>query len=200
MKSLFEKYTWLRIVAGIVLLLAGVLAVVLSITCDENVIARVIGIIVAICCFIYAAMLITASFIKNPRTPFPQEVLIAGIAIGVGITLCIGEVAENLAKYATYLLACGLISLGTIAIIKSIVIICYKDPVQNWLIMIICGTIALVGGILLLCFRSELTMAINIVIGCVIAALGILEIILGISFISKNKKSKKKEEKVVDQQ
>lgn len=199
MKSLFEKYKWLQIVVGVVLLTAGIVAIILAIN-NISAMARVIGIIVAICCFLYAGMLITASFIKNPRTPFPQEVLFAGIAIGIGATLCIGTVAEALATYATYLLGCGLIALGAIAIIKSIIIICYKDPVQNWLIMIICGVIALVGGILLLCYINELTVAINVVIGVIIAALGVLEIVLGIIAISKNSKGNKKEKKVVSEQ
>ena len=198
MKSLFEKYKWLQIVVGIVLLAAGIVTIVLAVN-NVSTMARVLGIIVAVCCFLYAAMLITANFIKNPRTPFPQEALFAGIAIGVGVTLCIGEVAEALQTYAIYLLGCGLIALGAIAIIKSIVIICYKDPIQNWLIMIICGVIALVGGILLLCYISEMQVIINVIIGVVIAALGVLEIILGIIALSKNSKGQKKEKKAVEE-
>lgn len=189
MKTLFQKYKWLQIVLGIVLLVAGILAIVFSIN-NIAVITRVIAIIIAVCCFVFAIMLITASFLNNPRTPFPLEVLIAGIAIGVGITLCIGSVAEGLIGYLGCLVACCLIALGSVAIIKSAVIICYKDPIQNWLIMIICGAVALVGGILMLCYPNEISTAINYIIAALIIALGVFEIILGINAVSKSKKKK----------
>lgn len=187
MDSLFNKYKWLRIVLAILLIGAGVAAIVLAVNGTY-----VINYILAGCCFIYAAMLITASFIANPRTPYPIEVLIGGLFIGIGIVLCIPGITESLNVILVYLIASSLIALGAVALIKAIVILSYKDPVGNWIFMLIFGIFALTGGILLAVFRTglfnNLVLAANICFGSALIALGLFVLIYAIARASKKKK------------
>lgn len=187
MDSLFNRFKWLRIVLGVILIAAGVTTIILAI---NNI--NVISYVIAACCFAYALMLITASFIANPRTPFPMEVLFGGLLIGAGIVLCIQDVPALLQQITLYLVIAMLISLGAVAIIKSIIIICYKDPVINWLIMLICGAIALAGGIVLIFIRNNIPLILisNIPLGAMIAIFGIVLIALGVSKRKTKKKSK----------
>ena len=188
MKSLFEKYKWLRIVLGIVLVAAGIVTIIVSFT-NPNEVYKITSITLGICCFIYAALIIATSLIKHTRTPFPVELLIGAIFISIGVTLCIPDLFSYLTHYVIYLVSISLIVLGSVSLIKSIIIICYKDPVFNWLITLIFGLIALPGGIILLCLKqSEVIQIIYVVVGAMIVILGIFEIVLGFIEISKNKK------------
>lgn len=192
MKALFDKYKWLRIVIGAAILAAGITTTILAIKGTSN-LAYVISLIAAVCCFLYAAALILISFIKSKRTPFPIEVLIGGVFIGIGITLCIPEVSQDLAKFIIYILASVLIALGAVAIIKGIIILCYKDPVWNWLLLLICGVVSLVGGVLLAIFRDDVKQTIETILGILICVIGTALIVIGIVDIAKSRKAKKKQ-------
>lgn len=187
MKNLFEKYKWLRIVLGVVFLCAGIITIVLQVN-GVGGLETVISILLAVCCFIYALLLIVTSLVKNTRTPFPFEIFIGGVFIGIGVTLLLPGVMGSIALLVIYLIACGLLALGTLALVKSIIIICYKDPVINWLIMLLCSLVAIAGGIIMLCFKTEVLASVNIVIGVSISVLGLFEIVYGIVILSKKKK------------
>ena len=186
MKTLFQKYKWLRIVLGATLLCAGVLTIILQAT-GVGTIETIISVILAVFCFIYGALIIATSLIKNPRTPFPMEIFIGGLFIGAGITLIIPGVITSIALLIVYLIACGVLTLGVLALVKAIIIICYKDPIQNWIVMLLCSLIGITGGILMLCFRTEVLASVNYVIGAAIAVLGVVEIVYGIVILAKKK-------------
>lgn len=187
MKTLFEKYKWLRIVLGATLLIAGVLTVIFQAN-GIGTIETIISIILAIICFLYGTLLIVTSLVRNTRTPFPLEIFIGGVFIGIGVTFLLPGVISSIALLIVYLVACGLIAVGALALVKAIIIICYKDPVQNWLFLLIAGAIALTGGILMLCYSDQVMKSVNYVIGVSIAVLGLFEIIYGVIVICKKKK------------
>lgn len=176
METLLSKHKWIRLLLGIAILLAGVAVIILAVM-GVNAISTIVSVIIAVLCFLYGGILIIATLVKNPRTPFQVEVLVGAIFIGIGITLCIPQVINSLEQCLMYLIGFSLISLGAVALIKAIIIMCYKDPVTNWIFTLIAGALILTGGILLVIFRNKVIQANNIILGSLIVVLGIFEII-----------------------
>lgn len=186
MKKIFEKYKWLGIVLGVLICAAGVVTVVLAIK-NVDYIRLLVGIVLAVCCFIYGAIIIAASFITSLRTPYPIEIVFGGIIVAAGITLLQPGVLAAIENIIVYLIAFALIVIGGIALIKAVVIICYKDPVMNWLILLIGSIIAIAGGIMLLCFYNDIILAVDIVLGILIAVFGLTLLVFSIVKITKKK-------------
>ncbi len=187
MSKSLGKNKWLRILLGSLIAIAGIVIIIVSIVKGNGGVSNLVTLVCAICCFIYAGIVIIASFIRHPRTPYPVALLVGGAFIAIGVTLIVTHFTDALGNFVINLVPIILIAIGGLATIKAVVIICHKDPVMNWLFLIIGGLVLVAGGIILLPnvlggFLQQIT---NITIGIAIAALGILEIILALT----NKKS-----------
>ena len=187
MSKSLKNNKWLRILLGSLLAIAGIVIVIVSIVKGNSGVSNLVTIVCAVCCFIYAGIVIITSFVKYPRTPYPVALLIGGAFVALGVALLITHFTDALGGFIITLIPVLLIAIGALAIIKSIVILAHKDPVTNWIFLMVGGIVLVAGGIILLPdvlghFLVDIT---NITIGIAIAVLGILEIILALA----NKKS-----------
>ena len=187
MSKSLSKNKWLRILLGSLLAVAGIVIIVISIVKGNSGVTDLVTIVCAVCCFLYAALVIITSFVRYPRTPYPIALLVGAAFIAIGVALIYTKFTDALGGFVIFLIPVLLISIGSLAIIKAIVILAHKDPVQNWLFLMVGGIVLVAGGIILLpgVLGGFLLQITNIAIGAAIAVVGVLEVIFALT----NKKS-----------
>lgn len=200
MKKLFSKFVWLQLVLSILLLFGGTLVIIFAIN-NKDVLKDALNIIAAVILFLFGGFAILASFVFERKSVITYGIIYGSASIAMGAFLCMKKLV--LLDYLVYMLAIFFIVVGTIELIKAIIMtIKVKPKVYILILAYVISTLFIAGGILSLIFTSSVEMAFCIIAGVLLFLLGVYELVEGIKeMISQSKgtqekpKSSKKEKK-----
>ena len=173
MKKFFEK-KWLTLAYGFLVIAVGVLTVVYAIV-DPTVVTTVLSISIAVSLFIIGAANIALALVAHTSEFFQKILLVGSAAIAAGVLFCVNRTL--IGEFIALLLGVFFIAFATVALIKFILFIVYKEKL-TWIILYgVFVAVAAAAGILILCFQQESNQVIYVIIGSAIAITGIFEII-----------------------
>ena len=202
MKSLFNKYIWLQFILSVLLLFAGALIIAFAIKDGGGaILEKGLNIIVAIILFIFGLFAIVASFAFEPNRIITNGIIYGSGSIAMGVFLCTDRF--QILDYLVYLLAIFFIVIGTIEIIKAIILIVKKvGSLVISIISIVIGAIFIAGGILSIIFDQDVKIVfcyiaavLLILIGLYLLVTGVMAVISGIKGNRENKPAKREKEK-----
>lgn len=181
MKKL-ESPKWMNIVYGILLITFGVVITVISVV-NMGLIKEVLSISLAVCFFIIGLLHIITTLVVDTDEIFSPALVSGSAFIAVGVILCINT--GLISSFIMYLIGSLLLSLGAVAIIKSILFIKFKQK-GSLIAMFFIAAIIFIGlGVLTIIFSTAAERALYISIGVFIFVVGIIETIISIKLISK---------------
>lgn len=190
MKSLFNKYVWLQLILALLLIFGGTLIVVFAITGKQNILEDGLNIIAAVILFIFGAFAILASFAFESDKVFTNGLLYGSACIALGVFLCIRELI--LLNYLVMLLAIFFIVIGSVELIKGVILIAKKVNVIATVITFIIAALFIAGGVLALIYRGDIKLAFCIIAGGLLFIAGVALLILGIRLMVEQGKNKEK--------
>ena len=209
MKSLFTKYIWLQFILSVLLLFAGALIIAFSIKDFETIrnggqpviISKGLDIIFAVILFLFGLFAIVASFAFEPNKVITNGIVYGSASIAMGVFLCTDRF--EILEYLVYLLAIFFIVIGTIEIIKAIILLVKKaGKLFILIISIVIGALFIGGGIVSIIFADQvgiifcfIAAVLLILIGVYLLVTGITTVIGGIKGNNENKPAKKEKEK-----
>ena len=182
MMSLYNRYKWLRLTVGLILLLVGVLTIVIS-QIRPDIISTSISISIAVVLFLIGGFALFATLMNDKRSMFAPSLVISALFIAVGVILCIktGFIGEII----VYFMAAFCIAFGVVELFKGIQLCKYK---AKWYLFVLCFILAVIGiafGVISLIYPGNVLSIIYILIGCLMIILGINEIFYGIKMLRK---------------
>lgn len=207
MKKIIEKFKWLQLILGLVLIALGVLTIVVTANVSDDY-EKTIFIVWASVLFFIAFVIILFDLISFNDKPEFSGLILAGMCIGAGIFVLINK--EFISQVITTLLPYILISIGGVLLLKTIVLAIRRVAFQSWLLPFILSVVFLTAGIVFICVK-DLKQVIYYVVGTLFIVLGAIEIIGYITVlvnrraptkpaVRSSKPRKPKKEKPVDAQ
>ncbi len=192
MKSLLNKFKWLRIIIGGVFVALGIVMLVLALSDKSADLTKTLCVILGIYCLLIGLFSTIVSLVVEAKTKLPVDLITGALFIGIGISIFIDldATAGILTAVVTTCVPWVLIALGSVLIVKAIILLIVKGEVASWVLAAIAGAVALTLGIVLWVNREHLDDIIYSILAIVIIAVGALELIAGIIDTIKNKKSK----------
>ena len=178
MKSLFNKYIWLQLILSILLLFGGAVIIIFAINGKEGNLADALNIVAAVIFFLFGAFAILATFVFETKKYITTGLLYGSASIALGVFLCLKKLI--LLDYLVYLLAIFFIVVGTLELIKAVILTVQKDKLPIIIITYIVAAIFIAAGILALIFNDKVRIAFCIVAGVLIFAAGVFELVMGI--------------------
>ena len=203
MKSLFNKYIWLQFILSILLLFAGALIIAFAIKDGEDgtILIKGLNIIVAIILYLFGLFAIVASFAFEPNKVVTNGIIYGSASIAMGVFLCTDRLI--LLDYLVYLLSIFFIVIGTIEIIKGVILLVKRAEKKVILIIsMIIGALFIAGGILSIIFSDKVRIVfcviaavIFVLIGLYLLVTGVMTLIGGIKARGNDKPAKKVKDK-----
>ena len=187
MRKLTEKFSWLQLVFGLVLVALGVLTIILAANGEDN-FDKTICIVWAVVLFLIAALIITFDIIAFYDKADFGGLLISGLFIGVGIFVLANQ--DIIRNVIATLLPYILISIGGVLLLKTIILAVKRINFKVWILPFVLGVTFVATGIVFLCV-SDMLKVIYIVIGVLFIVLGAVEMIGFVSVIA-NKRAREK--------
>lgn len=201
MKSLFDKYKWLRIVFGAILFSLGLVTLIVSVN-GSGELLKTICIMFAIYCFVIALFGAIVALVSEKDTGFhgiSSALLSCGILIGVGIAFCfVDESSGVIETIIQYCLPWILVAVGALLFIKFLILVIDSDSRGDraaWVRALVAWVVLITLGIVCWVMKSSLISWIFITIGVIVMVIGILVIVAAIISMAKHKKTKEIEEK-----
>lgn len=185
MKKIIDKFKWLQLLFGLVLIALGVLTIVIAVNADKDSYEKTIFIVWASVLFFIAAVIVIFDIIAfNDKAEF-SALVAAGICVGVGIFVLpnqdfISNVVKTLIPYI-------IVSIGGVLLLKTIILAVKKVPFKQWLLPFVLSVIFVAAGVVFICVK-DLSNIIYIALGILFIALGAVEII-GFITVIVNKKA-----------
>ena len=177
MSNLFRKYKWLGIVFGVLLVIAGVLIIIFSIT-NKDKVSDILAIIVAVVCFVLGAIYIAIGVMISLNNFFDSSFIYGAFLIAIGVLLLIER--SIVSEILVYTTSVALITFGAIYLIRAILYIANKMKILYIIIALLIAALAITFGILALCYKGQLLIVLYIVMGAIISVAGVIEIIYSI--------------------
>ena len=187
MRKLTEKYSWLQLIFGIVLIALGVITIVLAANGEDN-FDKTICIVWSIVLFVIAALIIVFDIVGFTDKPDYAGLIIAGVCVGAGIFVLANQ--EIIRKVIATLLPYVLISIGGVLLLKTIILAIKRINFTVWILPFVLSVIFIASGIIFLCV-SDMLKVIYIVVGVLFIVLGGVEMIGYISIMA-NKRAREK--------
>ena len=173
MRRIIEKFKWLQLLLGLVLIALGVLTIVICANVKDDY-EKTIFIIWASVLFLIAAIAIGFDLIAFGEKAEYSGLIASGICIGGGIFILGNQ--EFISKVITTLIPYILISIGGVILLKTIILAIKRIPFKKWLLPFVISVIFLASGIVFL-FVKDMQTVIYIALGVLFIALGAVEII-----------------------
>ena len=180
MRTLISRFKWIGIALGILLILAGLTVSGISIAIaagaiDGSIITIILSIAAAVLLFILGAIYLAAGLASSLSSFFDPAFVLGAFCIAAGVVLLLER--NEVANIIIYLIAVALIAIGGVYLIRGVQYIIYKVDKFKIILAFIIATLAILFGILALCLKDQLFIAINIGVGLLIVAAGIIQII-----------------------
>ena len=183
MKKVFEN-RWLTIVVASLIVVLGVLTFVFALV-NDSIVDNVISYSLAASFFIVGLIYMLTALIAHTSDFFTVSLVLGSICVAFGIVLCI--VPSVIGLYLTYFVASLLLALGTMFLIKTVLLIVCKQR-GSWIALYIFATlICIAGGILVFCYLGAAKKIIYCIIGASVVVCGALLLGYGIKKVSKSK-------------
>ena len=211
MKSLFNKYIWLQFILSVLLLFAGALIIAFAIKDGEEgtILVKGLNIIVAIILYIFGLFAIVASFAFEPNKVITNGIIYGSASIAMGVFLCTDRLI--ILDYLVYLLAIFFIVIGTIEIIKALILLIKKaERLFILIISLIIGAIFIAGGILSIIFSDKVRIVFCYIAAVFLILIGVYLLVTGVMYLiggikakekpAKKEKENKANEKPVDEE
>lgn len=197
MKNLFDKHKWLFLLLGLALMVLGGLGLWFVLTKNDNsLITRAICLVVAVYLFLFALTLTIAGIItinKTKTASAASAFISAGVATGVGISLCFKEVAGFLEGIVGYIIPYSLLVVGALILLMVLVLLLVEDTRHNikvWVMYLIFGVVDLTIGIILVLNRVDTLKWVYGSISVIIILTGLVYFVYGLAFgFRKNKEN-----------
>lgn len=183
MNNLFQRYKWMGILLGVLLILAGTGIILLNIFVPGKV-NMILSITVAVICFIIGLIYIIAGVLLPLSEFYSSLYLYGAFAISVGIILLIHM--DLASEVLIYTIAVILLTLAVVYIVRGILYVTHKMKALQFVLCFIIGGVCLVLGILALIFKGQMLQFIYILAGVFFLLTGVIQLI---SATSKGKKS-----------
>ena len=186
MKSLFSKYVWLRFILSISLLFAGTLIIIFAATNKGNILQDGLDIIAATILFLFGLFAIISSFFFESNSAITNGLLYGSACIALGIFLCTDKF--HLLPYVVLLLSIFFVVIGSVELIKGILMIAQKFKNVTYIILtFVFAVLFITGGILAICNQGKATTALCIIGGILLVACGAYQMVVGIKVMSAKK-------------
>ena len=186
MKSLFGKYVWLRFILSISLLFAGTLIIIFAATNKGNILQDGLDIIAATILFLFGLFAIISSFFFESNSAITNGLLYGSACIALGIFLCTDKF--HLLPYVVLLLSIFFVVIGSVELIKGILMIVQKFKNVTYIILtFVFAVLFITGGILAICNQGKATTALCIIGGILLVACGAYQMVVGIRVMSAKK-------------
>lgn len=187
MKNAFKRYTWIKLVEGILLALIGVLIAILG---GMDPIKYKDGLSISIAVFLFIdGLLMFITAIADKKAKFSVNVITGSLFISIGVILILSKI--NLNDFLPYFVASVLLAIGAGEIGKGVVQVAQKEkvlwPIVNFLIAII----SIILGVLCLVFKDgEALNIIYIILGIAVVVIATAEIVLAVHTSIENRREK----------
>lgn len=189
MRKLTEKFKWLQLLLGILLVGVGVVTIVLTANADNNSnFDQTVCLVWAIILFTIAGLIVLLDVIAFGEDVEFTGLIAAGICVGIGVFILVNQ--DIIRNVISTLIPYILISIGGVLILKTIILAVKRVNFKKWIIIFIVSVIFLTSGIVFLCVNDMLKV-IYIVIGGLFIVLGGLELIGLITRVSQAHHDKK---------
>ena len=180
MRTLISRFKWIGIALGILLILAGLTVSGISIAIaagaiDGSIITVILSIAGAVLFFILGAIYLAAGLSSSLSNFFEPAFVLGAFCIAAGVVLLLER--NEVANIIIYLLAVALIAMGGVYLIRGVQYIVYKLDTMKIVLAFIIATLAILLGILALCLKDKIFIGINIGVGLLIVAAGVIQII-----------------------
>ena len=172
MRKILDKFRWLQLLLGFVLIALGVLTMIIAINNKDNY-EQTIFIVWAAVLFLIAVIIIAFDLIAfNNKAEF-GGLIAAGICIGIGVfVLANRDFISNVIKT---LLPYIIISIGGVLLLKTIILAVKRVNFKEWLLPFVVGVVFIASGIVFLVVKN--ISFVYIAVGILFIALGAVEII-----------------------
>lgn len=172
MKRILEKYQWVQLILGFVMIALGVLTMVIAINVKDDY-EKIIFIVWAAVLFLIAAIIIGFDLIAfNNKAEF-GGLIAAGICIGIGILVLANQ--DFISRIIRTLIPYIIISIGGVLLLKTIILAVKRVNFKEWLLPFVVGVIFIASGIVFLVIEN--ISFIYVAVGILFIALGAVEIV-----------------------
>ena len=183
MKSLFSKYVWLRLILSILLLFAGTLIIIFALSKKQNILQEGLDIIAATILFLFGLFAIISSFFFESNKAITNGLLYGSACIAIGVFLCTDRF--HLLPYVVLLLSIFFVVIGSVELIKGILMIAQKFKNTTYIILtFVFAAIFITGGILAICYQGKATTTLCVIGGVLLVVSGAYQMITGIREMS----------------
>ena len=172
MKRILEKYQWIQLVLGFILIALGVLTMIIAINKKEDC-ERTIFIVWAVVLFVIAAIIIGFDLIAFSKKAEFGGLITAGICVGIGIFVLVNR--NFIQQVINTLLPYIIISIGGVLLLKTIILAVKRIHFKEWLLPFVVGVIFIASGVVFLVVDDK--SFIYIAVGILFVALGAVEIV-----------------------
>lgn len=172
MRKIIDKYKWVQLILGFVLIALGVLTMVVAINVKDDY-EKVIFIVWASVLFLIAAIIIAFDFIAfNNKAEF-GGLIAAGICIGIAILVLANK--DFISRIIRTLIPYIIISIGGVLLLKTIILAVKRVNFKEWLLPFVVSVIFIASGIVFLVIDN--ISFIYVAVGILFIALGAVEIV-----------------------
>ena len=172
MRRILEKYQWIQLILGFILIALGVLTMIIAINKKEDC-EKTIFIVWAVVLFLIAAIIIGFDLIAFSKKAEFGGLIAAGICIGIGIFVLVNR--NFIQQVINTLLPYIIISIGGVLLLKTILLAVKRVNYKEWLLSFVVGVIFIASGIVFLVVDDK--SFIYIAVGILFIALGAVEVV-----------------------
>lgn len=174
MNNLINRYRWIKVVLGVLIVLAGVGLIVLGIISPGQV-NLILSIVTAVILFIIGLVYVVAGIITPLNELYSPLYFYGAFAIAIGIILLIhNELASEILIYTIAVIS---LTVGVIYVTRGILAIVNKMKAPIIVLFFVVGVLLIGFGVVALIFKAQILQAIYIVAGVFITVTGVLELI-----------------------
>ena len=186
MKTLLARWSWIRVVEGILLIILGLLVAILG-GIDPHGLTKALSIVIAIFLFLDGGITLFG-YVINPQKNFSLECVISALFIAFGVILCTEGGQTSLGNIISTFAIAVLFSVSFAFLVKGIFTILYKGP-TGWIVLnFLIFAITLALGILSIIYKEKhVNQIIYITLGSGILVVGVFDIILAVKAIKEGK-------------
>ena len=191
MRRIIDRFKWLQLLLGLVLVALGVLTIVITANVGQDDYQLTIFIVWASVLGIIAVTLIVFDIVAFHDKAEFTSLIAAGVCIGLGIYILINR--ADISRIVTTLMPYILISIGGTLLLKTIILAVRRVNFKSWLSPFVIAVACITAGVIFLVVK-DLEKIIYYVLGTFFIILGAIEIIGYVTIIA-NKHAENKLEK-----
>ena len=174
MRKILEKFKWLQLVFGFVLIALGVLTIVIAISNKDGDYAKYIFIVWAVVLFLIAGVFVLFDVLAFRDTAEFGTLVGCGICIGIGVFVIVNQGVIN--DVIKTLLPYSLMAVGGVLIIKTLVLAIRRISFKEWMLPFVVGVVFLTSGLVFF-LNKDSGYILYVATGIMFVTLGAVEII-----------------------